>query len=219
MIAKNLIRTTIAPLKTTDSGDFALQQMSEFHVRHLPIVDNEQFLGLIAEDDIFHFDTEDEVGSYGMSLARPFVKENAHLYEVMQKMAEFRLTVIPIVSEDERYEGCIPLEDLLMAFAEQTSVSDPGSIIVLEAAQRDYSFAEIGRIVESEGAMIMSTFTRTNPNDGMIEITIKINTMEISGIIATLGRFDYQVKEAFSESDYMDELQERYDALMSYLNV
>ncbi len=219
MIAKNLIRTTIAPLKTTDSGDFALQQMSEFHIRHLPIVENEQFLGLIAEDDIFHFDPDDEVGSYGMSLARPFVKENAHLYEVMQKMAEFRLTVIPIVSEDERYEGCIPLEDLLMAFAEETSVSDPGSIIVLEAAQRDYSFAEIGRIVESEGAMIMSTFTRTNPNDGMIEITLKINTMEISGIIATLGRFDYQVKEAFSESDYMEELQERYDALMSYLNV
>jgi acetoin utilization protein AcuB len=219
MIAKNIIRTTIAPLKTTDTGDFALQQMAEFHVRHLPIVENEQFIGLIAEDDIFHFDIDDEIGSFGLALSRPFVKENTHFYEVMQKMAEFRLTVIPIVGENERYEGAVVLEDLLFAFADSTSVSDYGSIIVLEAAPHDYSFAEIGRIVEAEGAMILSTFTRTNPDDGMLEITLKINSMEVSGIIATLNRFDYEIKGAFSVSDYVEELQEHYDSLMSYLNV
>ena len=219
MIAKNLIQTTIPPLETTDSGDFALHQMSEFHIRHLPVVDNGRLLGIIAEDDIFHFDTEDEIGSYGMPWARPFVKENDHLYEVMQKMATFRLTIIPIMGENEQYLGSITLEDLLMAFAESTSVTEPGSIIVIEAAQHGYSFAQIGRIVESEGATILSTFTRMNNDEGLVEITLKVNTMEISRIIATLSRFDYQIKGAFSESDYVEELQERYDALMSYLSV
>jgi acetoin utilization protein AcuB len=219
MIAKNLIQTTIPPLKTTDSGDFALHQMSEFHIRHLPVVENEKLLGIIAEDDIFHFNTEFEIGSYGMHLARPFVKENDHLYEVMQKMASFRLSIVPIMGENEDYLGCITLEDLLLAFAESTSVTEPGSIIVIEAMQHDYSFSEIGRIVESEGAIVLSSFTRMNNEDGLVEITLKVNTMEISRIIATLARFDYNIKGAFSESDYVEELQERYDSLMSYLSV
>lgn len=219
MIAKNLIQTTIPPLETTDSGDFALHQMAEFHIRHLPVVENEKLLGIIAEDDIFHFDTEDEIGSYGMPWARPFVKENDHLYEVMQKMASFRLSIVPIMGENEDYLGCITLEDLLLAFAESTSVTEPGSIIVIEATQHDYSFSEIGRIVESEGAIVLSSFTRMNNEDGLVEITLKVNTMEISRIIATLTRFDYSIKGAFSESDYVEELQERYDSLMSYLSV
>lgn len=219
MIAKNLIRTTISPLKTTDSGDFALQQMAELHVRHLPIVDGEKLLGLIAEDDIFHFDIDDEIGTYGMPMARPFVKANDHLYEVMQKMATFRLTVIPIMDENEHYEGCISLEDLLFAFADSTAVSEMGSIIVIEAAQHDYSFAEIGRIVESEGAIILSSFTRLDVEEGMVEITLKINRMEVAAIIATLARFDYHIKGAYSESDYVEELRERYDSLMNFLSV
>jgi acetoin utilization protein AcuB len=219
MIAKNLIRTTIPPLKTTDSGDFALQQMNEFHIRQLPIVDGDTLLGLIAEDDIFHYDIDDEIGTYGMPLARPIVHENDHLYEVMEKMSKFRLSVIPVINESNQYTGCITLEDLLFAFADSSAVGEPGSILILEAGMHNYSFAQIGRIVESEGASIMSSFTRTNPDDGMVEITLKINKMEIGSIIAAFNRFDYEIKGAFSESDYVEELQERYDALMSYLSV
>jgi acetoin utilization protein AcuB len=218
MIAKNLIRTTIPPLKTTDTGDFALQQMAEFHVRHLPILEENKLLGLIAEEDIFHYDSEEEIGTYNMPLMRPFVSAGDHLYEVMQKFSTFRLSVIPIMGENESYEGCISLEDLLFAFADSSAVNEPGSIIVIEAAQHDYSFSEIGRIIESEGATILSSFTRLE-EDGMVEITLKINRMEVSAIIATLARFDYYVKGAFAESDYLEELQENYDSLMSYLSV
>ena len=59
MIAKNLVSNEIIPLRTSDSGNEALSIMNEFGVRHLPIVNDKQLLGLISEDDILNFDVEE----------------------------------------------------------------------------------------------------------------------------------------------------------------
>ena len=63
MIAKDLISEEIVPLRTSDTGEDALAMMSDFHVRHLPIVNGSQLLGLISEDEILEFDAEESVGS------------------------------------------------------------------------------------------------------------------------------------------------------------
>jgi acetoin utilization protein AcuB len=219
MIAKNLIRTTLAPLKPNDTGIFALRQMSDNHVRHLPVVDGLLFIGLLAEDDILHSNPELNVELYRYAMARPFAYESDHLYEIMHKMGQFRLTVIPVVDEMENYIGSITLEDLLPTFTDAAYLSENGSIIVLEAAPHDYSLAEIARIVESENAQILSYFITTPTENTAVEITLKLNRTEVGSIIAALQRFDYHIKGSYSESDYEEDMQERYDAFISYLNV
>ena len=52
MIAEKIISTAILPLKTSDTGNDALTIMEDFFVRHLPIVNDKQLLGVISEDDI-----------------------------------------------------------------------------------------------------------------------------------------------------------------------
>ena len=52
-----------------------------------------------------------------------------------------------------------------------------------------------------------------------LEVTLKFNSREVSRLVATYEGFNYRVKASYQESDYMDDLQERYDGLMSYLNV
>lgn len=219
MIAKNLIRTTIAPLKPTDTGIFALRQMSDYHVRHIPVVDGAILVGLLAEDDILHSNPELNVELYRYAMARPFAYESDHLYEVMHKMGMFKLTVIPIVDEQENYTGCITLEDLLPTFTEAAYLNEKGSIIVLEAAPRDYALSEIARIVEGENTQILSYFITTATESNEVEITLKLNRMDVANVIAALQRFDYIIKGSFSESDYEEDMQERYDAFLSYLNV
>ncbi len=219
MIAENLISDVIVPLRTSDTGEEALSIMNEFFVRHLPIVNNEQLLGLVSEEDILDMDVEEPVGSYKLSIHQPYVSARAHLYEVMRLLAENNLTVIPVVDDSHSYIGLITLEDLLRFFANSGSFRDPGSIIVLEMGRQDYSLSEISRLVESENAVILSTFVTTYAESSRIDITLKINTQNISAILATFQRFDYQIKASFSESNYTDTLRERYDALMNYLNV
>ncbi len=220
MIARELISETVPPLKTSDTGSKALTWMNDFHLRHLPIVNNEQFLGLISEEDVLNFnDPEQTLGNHPLSLRRPFVNESEHLYEVIKMAVSLQLTLIPVVDHEENYLGVVTLEGLLQYFAESGSLAEPGTILVLEMNKRDYSLAEIARIVESENAAILSSYISSKPDSTTMEVTLKLNRREIKHVVATFERFEYTVRASFQESDYMDSLKERYDALMSYLNV
>lgn len=219
MIAKTLVSNEIIPLRTSDTGSEALAIMNEFGVRHLPIVNNKQLLGVVSEDDILNFDVAEPVGSYSLSLYRPYVQESDHLYEVIRVLAEQRLTLMPVINDDDEYVGLVSQEELLHYFAKIGSFTESGSILVLELNRRDYSLVEIARIVESEGAAILSSFVTSNLDNLMIDITLKINRPDLQNIIATFDRFDYTIKASFSEAQFNDSMKERYDMLMTYLNV
>lgn len=220
MIAENLITTAVLPLQTSDTGKESLEVMESFNVRHLPIVNNRQLLGLISEEDILLHNIHEPIGSYELSMIKPYVKKADHIYEVMRLLAEHQLTVIPVIDEEGNYMGMVSLEDVLNYFAKTAAFSETGSIVVLEFQARSYSLAEIARLIEAENAVILSTFVTSNPNDSsLVEVTLKINRQDIHTILSTFERFGYVIKASFNEEEYLESLQERYDALMSYLNV
>jgi len=219
LIASELISHSLAPLKTSDSGEEALTIMNIYHVKHLPIVNYEMLLGLISEDEIMAKDLDEPIGSYGLSLNNAFVKSSDHLFEVMSRLAEFNLSVIPVVDQEENYMGMITQEDLLQFYANSFSFTEHGGILVLEMNRIDYSLAEIARIAEAENVTILSTFLTTNPDTTKVYVTIKINQQDIQNLIATFERYDYTIKASFTEDTYLEDLKDRYDALMSYLNV
>jgi signal-transduction protein with cAMP-binding, CBS, and nucleotidyltransferase domain len=218
LIAKELISQTVFPIQTSDTGEESLQMMQVYHVRHLPIVNHEQLLGVVSEEDILIHDTKEAVGTYRLSFLRPYCFEHDHLFEVMTKMGRFQLTIIPIIDEEENYLGVVTMEDLLQYFANHFSFAEPGSIIVLEMARGNYSLAEIARIAEAEDIIILSSFVNAIP-DSHIYITLKVNRQEITAFKASLERFGYEISATFSEIGFNDGLKDRYDALMSYLNV
>ena len=219
MVAENLISSAVLPLRTSDTGKMALASMENFNVRHLPIVNDLQLLGVISEEDILIHNANEPIGSYPLSLIRPFVKKTDHVYEVMRLLAEYHLTIIPVVNEEGDYIGMVSLEDVLNYFAKTAAFSEAGSIIVLEFQQRGYSLAEIARLVEAEGAAILSTFVTSHPDSSLVEVTLKINRQDIHSILNAFNRFGYEIKASFNEEEYLDALQERFDALMSYLNI
>lgn len=193
--------------------------MNIYHVKHLPIVNFEMLLGTISEDEVMAHNVDEAIGSYGLGLSKAFVRSSDHLFEVMSKLAEFNLTVIPVVDEGDHYVGMITQEDLLQYYANSFSFTEPGGIIVLEMNRIDYSLGEIARIVEAENFSILSAFLTTNPDTTKVYVTIKINQQEIQHLIATFERYDYMIKASFTEDTYLEDLRDRYDALMSYLNV
>lgn len=219
MIAETLLSNTIIPLRTSDTGEEALGMMNDFFVRHLPVVNNEQLLGLMSEDDILNYEVEEPIGSYGLSAPTPCVRRDDHIYEVMRMLAEYHLTVVPVVDDNTNYVGLITLEDLMRYFSNTASFKEPGSILVLEMTRMDYSLSEIARIVESESAVILNAFVNSYPDSAAIDVTLKINRQDVLSIISTFERYDYTIKASFNESEYLDSLQDRYDALISYLNV
>ena len=80
MVAKDLISEVIPSLKTSDLGQTALNWMEIFRVSHLPIVNNQDFLGLISDADIYDMNKPDEpIGNHELTLFKPYVGDEQHI--------------------------------------------------------------------------------------------------------------------------------------------
>ena len=63
------------------------------------------------------------------------MKEDAHFYEVLYKISEHKISVIPILKEDETYAGCTSIFHLMMLISNTGSIKETGGILVLEVNQ------------------------------------------------------------------------------------
>lgn len=220
MYAAELISYAVPPLKSTDNGVKALMWMNDFHVRHLPVVDEGKLLGILSEDEVINFiDPESSIASSKPVFMHNFVHSDQHLYDVMKLVVNFNLTTIPVLNKDGSFIGLITIEDLIKKLADTGSITHPGGVIVIEMEARDYSLAELSRIIEMENAKILSSFISSPIGGEHVELTLKINKEDLKHIIATLERFEYKIKSSFYESDMLDSLNDRYESLMRFLNV
>lgn len=220
MLNKEIISTAIPSLHLSDPVSQALDLMADFHVTHLPVVTEDKLAGLVSEDDLLN--VEDDTTLLDQ-LQGGFSKVAAHsdsfYFEAIQMVNEFGLTVIPVVSKESEYAGSIIATDLLRQLGKMTGAGDAGGIIVLEMDKVSFSFSEISKLVETNDAQITQLNTYTDTHSGTFYITLRINKLEISDIVATFQRYDYQVKYYFGEELYENELRSNYDHLMNYLSI
>ena len=219
MNATHLISHDIIALKTSSTGNEALELMSEYYVQHLPIVNNEQFLGVISEEDILQHDVNEAIGSYHLSLKRPFVRDRDHVFDVLSQVAKLGLTVVPVTDAEENYLGVISQRSLLAFFSTSFSFAERGSIIVLEMSKPDYVLSELARLLESEGVIILGSFISSEADSNQILVHLKTNKQDLHRAIAVLERYEYVVKAMYSEEGDGEILKERFESLMHYLNV
>jgi acetoin utilization protein AcuB len=220
MKAIEITSNGITPLKTSDTAEFALRMMEEFKVTHLPIVNNEDFLGVISESDILsEQDLSQAIGSIKLSLNRASVFENQHVYDVLKLIADSRLSIIPVLNNKNHYMGAITLYNLVQCISNLTAISNPGAVIVLEMYTHDYVLSQIASIIESNDAKILSLYIKPHTDSTKMDVILKISKNDITSIIGTFNRYNYIIKESFSESEYFDMLNDRYDEFLSWLNI
>ncbi len=221
MVAKDLISEVIPSLKTSDLGQTALNWMEIFKISHLPIVNNQEFLGLISDTDIYDMNQPDEpIGNHPLTLYKPFVTTEQHIFEVIGLASRLKLSVVPVLDSKNNYIGVITSNDLIRHIAGISSMDQPGGIIVLEVIDRDYSLSQIAQIVESNNVKILSMYITSSPASTRLEVTLKVNTSDLMSVIRTFERYNYEVKTWVTDNDSIDHFySERLDLLMKYLNI
>lgn len=220
MIAAELIAEDLPPLKHTDTGDTALHWMDEFRVSHLPVLKGNNFVGVVSDADIYDkADPSKTLHELFDVLPRPYVYEYSHIYDVMKIISEVGVTVVPILDGKENYVGCTHLLHVMRMITGIGSIKESGGVVVLEMDQSNYSLAHIAQCVESNNARILSSYITSAPDSTKLEVTLKINLTDLTRIIRTFERFDYVIKASYQKTDYPDDLQQRYDELMNFLNL
>lgn len=219
MLASQLINSGFPAINLFDKVSLALQLMDEYDIQHLPVLSEEKFAGIISKDDLLDADETRLVAAVEFSLQKISVKGEEYFLSALRLIAENELTLLPVVNEQAELAGVISSKDLLRRLSSFVGNEDKGGIIVLETDKRNFSFGEVNRLVETNDAYITQLNTYTEPDTGLVVITLKVNKIEISDIVATFQRYDFVVRYYFGEETYANELKENYNHLLSYLNM
>jgi acetoin utilization protein AcuB len=220
MLVQQLINNNYPQLQLDDTVARALLLMTEYRVQHLPIVNDGKYLGIISEDILL-----DEADDYVLLKAIELlpntisVNKDAFVLNILPLMQQYNLTVVPIVDNDKNYIGLVDETAIISWMNNFYNTKQPGAIIVLEMNPYRFSFSELSRLTETNNATIKQLNTQINEVNGMMQVYLKLNTNEVSDVVATLQRFDYEVVQYFGEEKFDNEIQENLNHLMSYLNV
>ncbi len=218
MLTRDLISNTIPYLHKSDTVYHALQLMNDYHVAHLPVVEDEGYLGIISEEQLLQSDEASPLTDLQLTDGTTSVKANEHFLKAIQTAVVNKLSIVPVV-EERQLLGIVTYNDLLKNASEFMSLDQPGALIVLEMESSNYSFTEINRIVESNDAQITQLNTFIEVETGLTQITIRVNKMEVSDLLSSFQRYEYNVKYFFGEELYENELKTNYDNLMNYLKI
>ncbi len=221
MIADDLINHMIPPLKADDDAHKAIVWMDEFRCQFMPVVQDRRLLGFISEEIILESNNIDrKVGDFELVGEKCFVSITSHFYDILKTAADHKLQMVAVLDDNQHYAGVITVQDTMASFAQSAAVQMPGGILVLYMSHTDYSLAEISRLIEENRAKILSSIVKEDPADpGKLRLTLKLNQLDLSRIVATLERFGYKVIGRYQESKPVGTEKERIDMLLRYLDI
>jgi acetoin utilization protein AcuB len=220
MVIEQLISPIVPTLLPTDTGNRALFLMEENNLTQLPLIADDKYMALVQENDVMDWDTpESPLSKAGFLTYRPAVFASGHPFDALRVAHQQNLSIVPVVDNENTYIGAITRDVLLNYITENSGLDNPGGIIVVEMALRDYSLAEIARLCESEDVIIISTQLRTNAATGKIELTLKTNRTDLQGLASSFERHEYHVLQVYGEQKQYEEMLDRYKLLMNYINM
>lgn len=220
MTAQALLKNDLLPLTLAHTGKEAFYWMNDCHVQHLPVVHEKKLVAVLSEEDLFNYSLFDSLATHDFSLMTPvFVRPDDHVFDIIRVMGDHRLSTVPVVDENGNYLGLVSQGDVLRFFTNCASFSEPGGIITLEIAPRDFEMSAVCRLVEEEEARVLSAFVTSSLQSDTVEVTLKINRTDISRVVASLVRHEYYIKQTYGFDQAKEGYRERYDSLMHYLNI
>lgn len=220
MIAKQAIEESIPYLKQSDTVQFGLDLMEEFKVFHLPVVEHDKLVGVVSEDQLLDQDESLLIKNLNFPLLQIAAKEHLHIFDVMKLGFESTSSVLPVIDQKENYLGLISPKSLVENLHQYNFARETGGIFVLEVETINYSLAEITRLIESNKSMVLSVATsQVKDSFDSLFVTIKVNTLDLTYILATFERYNYKITHVFHHAEQIDHLKDRYDALMNYINI
>jgi len=218
MRAAKLVSNIMIEVRPTDTVDLALRILDDHKLRHLPLVDNDHLVGVIAEDDLLNSDASLSIEQANIPVKLVEIQEDLHYFEAVKLFGIANTTIIPVKGEDG-YVGSITKDAILEALQATAGVKDQGSVVILEMNPRDYSLVQLSQIAEGNDAKVLALQINQYPERDKIDVTLKLNTANIGGFLQTLSRYNYFVKASFQENNVDDIIQKRYDELMNFINM
>lgn len=171
----------------------ALMVMKKYSVRHLPVVENELFVGLVTLGDLKQAILASMLETLKVSdvmLQNPYtISKETSLEHAARIIYEKNIGCLPVV-EGDRIVGIITVNDILKAFIDIMGVLKAGSRIDVILKSVHGSFDEVVSIIEEKGGYIISAGMSINGDENAHHF--RITGGDTSSIAAELTSLGYR---------------------------
>ena len=203
------VKTTVAELQ---------EVFNQLTYSHVPIQKEGVYIGCLSETDVYCFEANQKVNDVLYAVEGFFVRKHTIWLDVLDRFAGNDANIMPVLDEKNNYLGYYQLVDIISLFNKTPFFSEPGGIIIIEKAYKDYSFSEICQILESNNVKLLGVFV-SRLKKGMAQITVKIENTGLSAVFETFRRYGYTIISGHEDDTFLKTLKDRSSYLDRYLNL
>ncbi len=218
MQLQDFVINDIKPLKLNDKISDAQLLFNQLTYSHIPIQNNDVYVGCISENDVYCFEKAKVISDCTYAIEGFYIRPNTNWLDILEAFAKNNTNIMPVLDQNNKYLGYYELNDIILLFNETPFFSEPGGILIVEKGIHDYSFSEISQIVESNDAKLLGAFISKMDGE-LAQITVKIGSTMLNEVIQTFRRYSYNIVSGHEDDSFVESLKERSNYLNKYLNI
>lgn len=173
----------------------AIRLMRQHSIRHLPVVEGEDLIGLVTAGDLRELILPSMVETIYLDevmITKPItVSPDTHVDTAARTIFENKIGGLPVV-EGRRLVGIITVTDILKAFIDIMGVLTASSRVDVVLAERPEAFEEVSRLIATHGAEIISVGIQNRP-DGRKVYFFRLAQCDTAPIVASLESHGHSV--------------------------
>ncbi|WP_181349898.1 acetoin utilization AcuB family protein [Thalassobacillus sp. CUG 92003] len=205
MLIEEMMRTDIIKLKADDSIENALKLLNDYHIRHIPIVDDDnKVVGIVSDRDVRDaspsiFDRQSGANALKNDIqsimSSPVI--TVHPLDFVEEVAAIfydnEIACVPVTRENKLI-GMITEKDLLYTLIQLTGTHEQGSQIEIKVIDRPGILPEVTQIFGKRKMNINSVLIYPYKPDKKFKILVfRIQTMNPKPTITDLQSAGYEV--------------------------
>ncbi|CUB28107.1 acetoin utilization AcuB family protein [Bacillus amyloliquefaciens] len=204
MIAEQIMKRDVITVSKHDSIETAVRKMKVYHIRHLPVIDDELHVtGIVTDRDIKQAGPgsfeQKERSAFLTNKVETIMKRNvicAHPLDFVEEISasfyEHGIGCLPI-TVNHKLTGILTKTDVLRTFVSLTGAAQPGSQVEILVTDMTKSLADLSCMCRDLQLQILSVLVYPHDSAGSNILVFRVKTMNPLPFIRAVQEAGYNV--------------------------
>jgi acetoin utilization protein AcuB len=174
----------------------AMEVMRKNSIRHLPVVEGDDFVGLVTEGDLRQaslLSMVDKVSIEDVMIKNPVtISPEASLEEAAKLVSLHKIGGLPVV-KGKKLVGIITIVDILRAFIQLMGILRSSSRIDLVLGEKPHAFEEVSGVFRDHRAQIISVGMSNHKDRQRRIYYFRLEKGPLQPIVASLREKGYRI--------------------------
>ena len=195
MSIRQYMKTDIVTISSEATIQSAIDLMKKYSIRHLPVVDNSEFLGLVTQSDLRGLiipSMYGEIDVRDVMVTDPItVRPDDAIEKAARLIYEHKIGALPVIA-DSMPVGILTVTDIVRAFVEMMGVLEESARLDVSLKDSPDAFEEVSRIIAENGGEVISVGMLDAKSNGKI-YSFRLARKNVQSVIEHLEQSGHHI--------------------------